>query len=209
MRIRTLLAGTLLLIGGASVPSAGPAEWPLGDVITCVAYRTHKDTLFASNVEVLGRNCGVSVQVERDAAGERFRVLVTVPVDGFDSGVGRRDRHVAEILGGAEKSPVAFTSVWLDADAFRALLAGESAPLGGELRIRGVSQPVTVKVSANRAAAGRMLRARLVTTFAALGVTVPTVGPFGMIARPKPEVEILGQFLLPPDLMASLTARHE
>lgn len=75
-------------------------------------------------------------------AVEESSVDVTIRADTFDSGLGRRDRHVAsaDYLGAAEFPEIEFRSrrVTESADG--------TAVLPGELTVRGVTQPVAVTV---------------------------------------------------------------
>ncbi|WP_367038923.1 YceI family protein [Streptomyces sp. Je 1-332] len=75
-------------------------------------------------------------------AVEESSVDVTVRADSFDSGLGRRDRHVtsADYLDAAEHPEIGFRSRRVTESPT------ETAVLQGELTVRGVTRPVAVSI---------------------------------------------------------------
>lgn len=184
----------LVLTALAAVPVAlsiqSPHLPPLAADQYGAVYRTAKGMYFGlRTVEVVGRTADVDARVVWLDDGARFRVEAAVPVATFDSGNGRRDRHVAEILGAPEDPELQFRSEPTMLDAFRAALQRGDAPLPGHLRIRGDRVPVAFAI---RLVGDAMpsVEGRLQGTFSALGVTVPDVGPVGLVAAPQDTLEL-------------------
>lgn len=122
---------------------------------------------------VTGKNSDIAVKVEVD--GSKRRVLVTVPVDKFVSGSSRRDKDVANFLGGSQKLPVIISSAWLEAIDFSRLAHGPEGACAGQVELQGVKKDLALTVKGD----GKAIWVQAVTAFSQLGLEPPKVGPFG------------------------------
>jgi polyisoprenoid-binding protein YceI len=155
------------------------------------AYHTVKGVLFgASSASVTGRSAGLAASVEWSPSGDRFRIAASVPVRSFRSGNGRRDRHVAEILGAPEHPAVLFRTEWTDAAAFRSAAARGAARVPGTLEVGGRATGVAFVLRRVHDGGADAVEARLVTTFSALGVEVPSVAG-GLVASVRDPLDLL------------------
>jgi len=165
------------IIAAAWAASAG-ADLPAGR--SCVGYKTTKQMFLVATVDVKAVNC--SLTINRDGAGN---VIVTIPVDKFDSGSKKRDAHVAELLGGHAKAPLLFE--FLEPTAFE--LAASSFEADGALTINGRPSPIHVMFVREQDGS---LAFQMETKLSALGVTVPKVA-LGLVATPSDEITLYGR----------------
>jgi polyisoprenoid-binding protein YceI len=172
-----------------------------------VAYRTVKGMFFFFDATVVGRNCAIDAKLE--AQGPDYRLVMTIPVTSFDSGNDSRDEHVAELLGGPARRALEFESEALPAEALASLLRGNSGSVAGNLFIDGTPHAVTFALQPIDQDGQVYLTAYTRTAFSVLGVTVPKVGPGGLIARPGDALDLLAQLdlakLVPAEVLDSLT----
>jgi len=157
----------------------------------CVAYRTRKGVLFMFESTVLGRSCQIDARLDESAEG--YRLFLSIPVTSFNSGNDRRDQHVAQLLGGTSADSLEFSSQWLSQEALAKVWNGGMHAVAGELVIRGKRRAVVFDVAVSAASGQHVLAARLRTSFSALGVVVPRVGPGGLIAAPGDRLELFAQ----------------
>lgn len=154
------------------------------------AYQTTKGTFFgASSSTITGVSDDLTAGLSWSSARDRFRVEAAVPVRSFRSGVGQRDRHVAEILGAPEHPAVRFTTDWVGAAAFRRAVAGGAARVPGRLHVGGRAVPVEFVLRRATSGGHAVLDGRLSTTFAALGVEVPSVAG-GLVASAGEAIDL-------------------
>ncbi|MDH5752486.1 MAG: YceI family protein [Deltaproteobacteria bacterium] len=187
-----MLTGLILFIPAAR---GAEAPWPFQTGEHCVAYSAVKEMFVMFDVTVLGRNCMAEGRIENASAPEGGRFVADIPVEGFDSGSGKRDGHVADLLGGPSREPMRFESEPLKPELIKSLLAGQSGEISGMLSIKGKRSPVRFhELRVERDGQALILKARGKTTFNALGLKVPSVGPGGIIAEPGDELELLVQF---------------
>lgn len=146
----------------------------------CVGYRTIKGMLWFADAEVVGTACGAPIAIAQEAHGRTLRV--TLPTR-FDSGNGRRDAHVAELLG----SELAYEAAMPERPAAE---LPETIELAGTLVVQGRRVPLPVAL---RRLSGGDYGFSVSTTFSALGVDVPPVGPGGMVARPRDDLTLFGR----------------
>jgi polyisoprenoid-binding protein YceI len=161
----------------------------------CLAYRATKRVALVRTVEVVGRNCEPRAWVRWTAAGEA-NIEVDAAVRGFRSGNGRRDRHVAEILDADRHPEVRFRAGPLSEPQVRRLLAGEAVRVDGTLEMGGRSRAVTFSLRTVREAEHATIRAEAQTSFSALGIEVPKVGPGGFVADAHDAVMLLAHLRL-------------
>lgn len=152
-----------------------------------------------------------------DAHPPTVHLEVTVPVRAFSSGNRLRDRHVRAALGAPAHNAVQVVTTSLPlahlealvpgVDAGTARVAATPSRTGGWLRVpatltvAGVSRPVEfdVRLARGQNAGGgptvQGIRADVVarTSLSALGVTIPPVGPGGVVARPLDEVTLFAR----------------
>ncbi|MBE7411537.1 MAG: hypothetical protein L6Q54_08760 [Leptospiraceae bacterium] len=145
----------------------------------CVAYKTTKGMFFLSEVEVVGINC--SVQLKRSDAS----IQVIIPVEKFDSSNSKRDSEVALILGGSKKTPLRFEFV-IPKNSKQDTIP---AAISGKLFIKDNPNDITLNLSQVQ----DKIRFSVQTKFSTLGVKVESVGPGGVIAKPRDELTLYGQ----------------
>jgi polyisoprenoid-binding protein YceI len=182
----------IVVLMGALLASAALAAAPDGVFAPddhCVAYRTVKGMFWAFDAEVVGRSCEVTAALERATDGSR--IVAAVPVKSLDSDNGRRDGQVAEILGGDTHPELRFRSEPIDVAALRAELPGGAFELAGTLSVAGREYAVVFPLELSEHGGRHFVSGALETTFAALGVEIPSVGPGGMIAAPGEDVDVL------------------
>lgn len=188
-----LLPTSLLM---AQEPSDLPQEevrrWPPAEKKACVAYQTTKGMFVFFDVILLGKNCQVEIKLETDAEGKKVRVVIQVPVNGFRSDNDNRDEDVAKILGGEKLQPIRFESSYLTKEEVQKILRAAPPRLNGNLYIKGLPKGVVFTLEVKK----KTITAQLETTFSMMGVKVPTVGPGGLIAKPREKLTLLGHFPL-------------
>ena len=155
------------------------------------AYHTRKGILFgAASSSVTGRSSALAASVEWASGGDRFRIRASVPVASFRSGNGRRDRHVAEILGAPEHPEILFRTAWLPALPFRSGIARGSVRVPGELEVGGRVADAEFVLRRVTDGGEDAVEARLETAFSALGVDVPSVAG-GLVASVRDPLDLL------------------
>lgn len=159
----------------------------------CVLYETVKGMFLIGNALVSGKNCEIQVKLERTAENQSARILAVIPPEKFDSGNGMRDQHIAKILGGKEHEPLRFTSNWLSPNQISKIEQGERTTVHGTLEIKGKLNAVTLTVKQYGDGSSRLIRTETHTTLQALGVEVPSIGPFGFIAKPGEEIRLISE----------------
>jgi polyisoprenoid-binding protein YceI len=156
----------------------------------CVAYRTTKRAFFRE-VTVVGRSCDVSAAIVWDPDGVMARIEVEVPVRSLASGSGRRDRDVRRILDAETHPRIRFRSDPVASEWLRRASGTGEWRLAGTLEVAGRERRAAFELATVRELDHLRIDAVFATTFAALGVVVPRVGPGGIIADPGEDVELL------------------
>jgi hypothetical protein len=146
---------------------------------TCVGYKTTKGMFYITDVDVVSMNCNVQFIKSNSS------IQVLIPVDKFDSGNFKRDSEVAILLGDSQKIPIRFeiqipNGVKIDSIPEKIL---------GKLFIKESQKDITLELSKKSG----YIRFQVYTKFSTLGVTVDSVGPGGLIAKPKDELILFGQ----------------
>ena len=157
----------------------------------CVAYRTQKEMFFFFDADVIGKNCEVSAAVELSEDGSKARIAVNAPVNKFDSGTSGRDENTVEILKGDQHPTLAFRTGWVPVAMLQKGLKENQLTLKGELELAGKVFPMVFPLRFSKGDAWTTIESQVQTTFAALEVEIPSVGPGGMIADSVEKVEIL------------------
>ncbi len=192
-----LTAGVLTF--GLAVPAAAQAPPTPPEELPEVgaAYRTGKSMFFGlRKVEVVGTTPSVSLALAPDTAAGGRRIIATIDATTFDSGTDDRDTWVAETLAGADETPLIFTSRPVTLAELRAAVSGQGLEIGGELELPEGPREVLFTLSGydlpSREGSGteRFIEAWSRTTFDALGIEVPRVGPGGVIASPGDDLEL-------------------
>lgn len=155
------------------------SELPKGK--DCVAYKATKGMFWVADVDVVGVNCAIRVTV-RETETDRH-LTVSIPVKRFDSGLGARDEHVAEILGGPNLQPMSFSAVLPknDEDAYKVV---------GALSISGQSRQLPIELE--RVDKTDQWTFVVRTRFGALGLKPPSVGVGGVIAEAQDGLVLFG-----------------
>ena len=157
----------------------------------CVAYKTGKKMFFAVDVEVIGKNCSATFNIDTTSSPSTAIIKAVIPVDKFDSkSIGPRDEHVAEILGGKSLTAMSFTSKPTDRGLLENLANKGESEIEGVLTINGKDNNVTFTAWTDENDGVKFVRAKLVTSFSELGVVVPPAGPGGMMANPGDYLEL-------------------
>lgn len=172
---------------------ANPAAWGLtlepiqvfsklnSQTQTCVGYRTSKQVMLFGNQEVTGTTCS-NIQVSRSGAAT-IEVKLT---PAFESGNGKRDAHVQELLGGPDHTPVIMTVLVPD---WKIPLEQEII-LSGSLEILQQKNPVQLRVSPMN---GGRLAVIVETKFSTLNLARPKVGPFGLAGSVQDDLTLFAQ----------------
>ena len=197
-RFALLLAAALLPAAAPAATSAQSTPSPPEELPPSgAAYRTGKSMFFGiRKVEVVGATAGVELGLEVAGSSGRLRIAAEIAAATFDSGNDSRDEWVAETLGGPDGAPLRFFSDTLTAAAIRGALEGTPTTVPGRLELpegpRDVVFEVAVYELAARGGEGTepYLEAWTRTTFDALGIEVPKVGPGGAIASPGDDLEL-------------------
>ena len=129
-------------------------------------------------------------------AADRAQVEVSVPLQSFKSGSKKRDKHVAEILGAPDFTSINFSTEWLEAEMLCESISQGSFALPGSLEVKGTRFPVIFDLQFSSVNARGIVKGLLETTFSDLNVTVPKVGPGGMIAKPHENLKLFVQLQL-------------
>jgi polyisoprenoid-binding protein YceI len=191
MRLLAYSSLFLLLIPWQDPPSPGRQADTLFDRgAHCVAYRTTKRAFFRE-VTVVGRSCDVSAAIVWEPDGVMAHIEVDVPVRSLSSGSGRRDRDVRRILEAEAHPRIRFRSDPVASEWLRRASGTGDWRLAGTLEIAGRQRSAAFELATVRELDHLRIDAVFATTFAALGVVVPRVGPGGIIADPGEDVELL------------------
>lgn len=150
----------------------------------CVAYKTNKSMIFQDSVDVVGLNC--KIKLKKEEKNGKVRVYVQIPLDSFDSGEKGRDQFVFDYLKGKENPSLKFTSREYSAAAFAGILRAQNSSLSGSLTIGSESSPVEFRLEKK----GGIIVGKMVTSFTHFQLEPPVVGPFGMVAALKDEIEL-------------------
>ena len=161
-----------------------------------VAYCTTKGTLFSRSAQVVGKNLDVDAKMSWSDVGDRTQIEVSVPLNAFKSGSKKRDKHVAEILGSPAFTGISFKSDWLGTEMLCDSIERGETSLQGTLEIKGEGYPVSFDLEFQSISSSAVVMGSLGTTFSELNVSVPKVGPGGMIAKPHDNLMLFVQLHL-------------
>lgn len=185
-------------VADVSVSAAGSPAGPMtpqskgADLFTPgrteAAYQADEH-IYGRENHVIGRNTAISVTVE--AKGNQRRVVVGAPADQFKTDSSLRDGRVSGLLGGSAKQPVLVSSGWFAASDLGGLEQG-THQIPGDLSVRGKSAQVTLTVKGD----GKVVRVDLLTSFKALGLEPPALGPFGIFGQVHQPLALSAQIQL-------------
>lgn len=156
----------------------------------CVAWKTKKTLGLVKSVKPVGKNCEISTLLLQREEG--MVLVLNAPIEKFDSGNSSRDKEVYKILKSKKQSNLEFKSN-VFTEATMSLAGSSTVPVQGELKIGGVSYPVTFNVSFSGQSPQRVFRGTLVTKYSDLGIRPPKVLG-GVIAKVKNYLELHFQF---------------
>ena len=181
--------GLLLLLSLPAAAGSLPVRQVLSSGSHCVAWRTSKTLALVSQQEVVGTSCQVGVTAQKNADG-KFSATVSIPIASFNSQEQDRDKGVLKILKASVQPNLLFSSQALSKSQWEGMLSQGHGVVRGNLSIGGrafpISAPVKVRKSGNRIELSGIIR----TTFSALGITPPEVGPGGAIAKVPDYLEL-------------------
>lgn len=184
MKLVAVLAALGLANAAAGPAAAAPQRFLLDTGSSELSYdvRTKVFLLLDEDVVGLARPSeGELVVEEAKAAG-----WLVLPAASFRSGVGSRDKHIAEILDARR-----FPRIRFDLDAltgFDPAAASGQATVTGRLQVRDRTVPLKFPVT-YRAGEGRIvLEGSAAVTFSAFGIAPPILG---IIAKRAPDALVL------------------
>jgi hypothetical protein len=154
----------------------------------CVAYKAQKTMFLLSSDEVVGKNCEIQAQVMPDVGGE-YHIEVVVPIKGFNSENGTRDKDVAETLKVSLKPELMFKSKALTPEAWRELFAKGDFEIQGELSVGDKFYPVKLKSRYDASGEQPEVDGVARVKYTDFDIDPPRVGG-GVIAKSKPEFEL-------------------
>ncbi len=128
---------------------------------------------------------GTNRQIEGSIAPDWQRGEITIASGGFRTDNGRRDTHVAEILG---DEPIRFTiESLLGVDE----TAQGSGVLSGVLQVRGVKRAVHMNVTWTRLKEGMLVEGAVSVAYADFGIERPTVA-MGIVKKADAHLTVGG-----------------
>ena len=157
-----------------------------------MAYKTEKTVFFFfDEVEVIGKSCEVTAKILWNDSEKQAQVEVRVPVTSLDSGNSFRDRDISEILKAKLTPNIRFFSNWLSRMVLQKMLENQNTEVSGSLEIAG--NTFLVKFPLNSTVMGErvLIESELITSFSALKIELPIVGPGGLLAETKDYLELL------------------
>ena len=158
----------------------------------CLAYQAEKTMFLVADSEVIGKSCEVKARAEWSEQGDRVRFVVSLPIRSLDSDNSfGRDEDVAEILLVETHPDIRFVSEFLTQQQVREAFTQGAMELPGHLEFAGQTHSVRFPIELFKQSGTWIVTGKLVTSFTALGLEVPTVGPGGLIADARDYLELL------------------
>ena len=189
-KLITIFPASILLTLSTISPLAEEQIFVLDD--HCLAYKAQKTVFFFfDEVEVIGKTCEVVAKVHWKDFGEQGQLEVYAPVTSFESGNSFRDRDISEILKAKLTPNIRFSSNWLSRKVLLNMLETQNTEVSGSLEIAG--NTFLVKFPLNSTVIGErvLIESELITSFSALKIELPIVGPGGLLAETKDYLELL------------------
>jgi len=156
----------------------------------CVAWRTSKKMFLVSKSSPVGMNCSITTKTKKN--GNNYQLIVTVPIEKFDSGEPSRDEEVVHMLSGDKQPNLIIESEILSLKKIASLEKAE-ASVEGTILINGNQKPISIKIKSNRKNGSLVYQGSLKTSFTALGVEPPSLAA-GIISKVYDELELHFQF---------------
>ena len=132
---------TVLFISSLSDPVRASSPFPAGQ--NCVAWKARKTMFLMKNVEAVGVNCKVQIQLETTAPSH-VQVKVAIPLAEFKSGEEERDLEVRKLLREEAQPELLFLSDTITAKDWPLVLSGNYNSLKGVLKIGGKNSQTSV-----------------------------------------------------------------
>ena len=179
----------LLALPGVGVAQTGPISVGEG----CAVYEATKRVAFVRTVEVVGRSCELTARLTWSEQ-DHVEVEATLPIESIDSGEGRRDRYMTEVMS-AERHPLlVFRTGPIPGTEAQRLLEGDTVALEGTLEVAGRPHPFRFLLSLEAGADGDRLKGIAQTRFTELGLEPPRVGLRGVIADADDDLTLRATF---------------
>ncbi len=192
-KLTLMLSGAALLgasLGFAPLEAATPV---LKSGSHCVAWKTNKTLALVKRATAVGTSCQVTVKATQ--SGSNLGAEISVPIASFSSGEKKRDAEVLKILGASKQPNLLFKVTPLSAAAWQAMLKNGSGPVKGTLYFNKKAHPLTAVAKVTKSGSNIEVRGDIVTKFSAIGITPPTVGPGGSIAKVDDYLELHFNFV--------------
>ena len=171
----------------ARADESNKVVWPQGK--SAVAWKTKKRLFLVKNVEPVGFNTAISFSVKN--VDQSKVILISIPIDQFDSGEPARDKEVIKILKGDIQPVLLFTSdpmsEALEKSLNQAQFVGE---LKGEFKIGGKPFKVSFNTVTVNDSRGAVLEGELHTTFSQFEISPPSVAG-GLVAKVKDDLTLM------------------
>jgi polyisoprenoid-binding protein YceI len=185
------LLGLVIVLGlPLGLPVSGVAQsGPVSVGEGCAAYEATKRVAFVRTVEVVGRSCELSAHLTWNGRGD-VEVEATLPVESIDSGEGRRDRYMTEVMDAQRHPFLVFRAGPIPGAEAQRLLAGDTLALEGTLEVAGRAHPLRFLLSLGEGDEGALVQGVAHTRFTDLGLEPPRVGLRGVIADAEDELTL-------------------
>ena len=179
----------LLALPWVGVAQSGPISVGAG----CAVYQATKRVAFVRTVEVVGRSCELTARLTWNEQ-DQVEVEATLPIESIESGEGRRDRYMTEVMN-AERHPLlVFRTGPISRTEAQRLLAGDTLALEGTLEVAGRTHPLSFLLSLGEGPEGPLLEGVAQSRFTELGLEPPRVGFRGVIADADDELTLRATF---------------
>ncbi|MBT4763227.1 MAG: hypothetical protein HOO06_16150 [Bdellovibrionaceae bacterium] len=155
----------------------------------CVSYKATKGVFFGiSDIEVIGKSCDLKIDITKTTS-EHLNLTLTIEPSTFDSDNDKRDKHVTEVLGGENSTPLRVFFKDLDEDFLNTLGKEKSKDLEGALEIRGKTYTLPFSISLTEDL--KKLEVTATSKLSNLNIKLSNVAG-GLIAKPRDQLELQG-----------------
>ena len=180
--------------------AAVPSGVELTESQSCIGYIANKSMFFVQT-HVVAKGCQPKITLEESPSKRKIRVTVEHRFLGLDSGLGKRDAHMAEIFNITPQGNIAFQSEWLDRNWLRNAQREQKITLRGKIIGGIVKAPVVFNLSLENSKSGWLLTGVASAKLDDFNIKVPEIGPFGMIATVHQDFELWVHLFLEEDEM--------
>ncbi|MDX2470928.1 MAG: hypothetical protein QNL04_10180 [SAR324 cluster bacterium] len=161
----------------------------------CIGYKATK-SMFFMNVDILAKGCDPKIILEESPDKSKFRVRVEHEFLKVDSGMQKRDEHMAEILEIPARGMIAFQSEWLSRNWLLKAKQKENITISGQIIGGKIKQDALFQLSLTQSEAGWIMAGKALASLDSYRLSIPTIGPFGIIADVHQDFELLVHLLL-------------